>query len=143
MPSSINETIRILRNLRGYKQSFMALKMGITQQDYSHLEKHGKHIADNQITLICEILEVTEESLEQFDPAILLEQIKKKNANINSLEDLLSGIKNKDEVVIALKAFIKRLLENIRGLRNQIKVQNETIKDLRQMLQEKVKKPEG
>ena len=138
MPNSINDTIRILRNLRGYKQSYMASKMSITQQDYSHLEKHGKNITNEQRRLICEILEVEEEFIKQFDADILLKGQGNTQENFITHEFLLSTLENKDEVVMVLKAHIIRLLENIVGLRNQIKEQNETIRELRQLFNEMI-----
>lgn len=138
MLNSINETIRILRTLRQYKQSFMASKLGISQQDYSYLESHGRKITEDQIILICEILEVNQDFIMQFNSTLFFKQIQREETNIVLPEGLLRGIDDKDEVTIALKAHITRLLENIHGLRNQVKEQNETIKDLRQALLKKM-----
>lgn len=142
MPHSINETIRILRSLRGYKQTYMASKMGISQQDYSHLEKHGKKITNDQIILISGILQVSEEFIRLFDPTLFFKQIQQEETNVGIPnvgipKDLLSGIDNTDEVVIALKAHIIRLLENIHGLRKQNSELNQTIKALRKALLQK------
>ena len=139
MSHSINETIRILRNLRGYKQSYMASKMGVSQQDYSHLEKHGKKITNDQIIIICKILEINEDLITAFEPTLFFKQFQKKKIVANIHEDLLRVIDEKeDDVTKALKVHIIRLLENIDGLRNQVKEQNETIKDLRQALLKKI-----
>ena len=137
MPNSINETIRILRNLRGYKQSYMAFKMGISQQDYSHLEKHSKKITVNQIILICEILEVNEDFITQFDSTLFFKQKGREQTNYANIDDLLGDIDRIGQVIGGLKANIIGLLASIHGLNNQVKEQTQTIINLEQELQKK------
>jgi hypothetical protein len=52
-------------------------------------------------------------------------------------KDLLGGVNDKEEIALILKTHIKRLLENLNGLRKQNRELNGTIRDLRQVLLEK------
>lgn len=131
--NSINEIIRILRNLRGYKQSFMAKKLGISQQDYSHIETRGKKISNEQLISICRILGVHQDFLTEFDPELFFRQMLQ-GQETGIPEDLLKELADKGELFIVLKAYIVRMHDNLRGLRNQLKEQNQTIKDLREAL---------
>lgn len=136
MATNINESIRILRNLKGFKQSYMASKMGISQQDYSYLERNGKHISEKHLSLLCEILEVNENFIRQFDNSLFFKRIQHGITDQNILNDLRISVDDEDVSVIVLKNHIITLLENIHGLRNQIKEQNQTIKELRKYFQQ-------
>lgn len=138
MSNSTNETIRIIRNLRGFKQSYMALKMGVSQQDYSHLEKHGKKITLEQMIIICKILEVNKKFVTQFDSTLFFEQMQQEKLDTVIPDNLLRSIDDKsDKLATTLKAQIKKQQENLNGLRKQNRKLNETIKDLMQLLLEK------
>ena len=52
-------------------------------------------------------------------------------------KDLLGGVNDKEEIALILKTHIKRLLENLNGLRKQNRELNGTIRGLRQVLLEK------
>lgn len=60
--------IKKLREIRGYSQSFMAVKLGISQTQYSYLENKQKCIAEDVIKIIAVLLGVSVAYLENFDP---------------------------------------------------------------------------
>lgn len=128
---SINEKIRIIRQIRGYKQSYVAFKLNISQQDYSYLETHAKNLTNEQFSILSEILNVSETFLDQFNPDILLNKMQLKEQE-NSFS--LNTIPNDNKIIELLNEQISLLEKNILGLRNQIKEQNETIRDLRKLL---------
>lgn len=137
---SLNEKIRIIRNIRGYKQSYLASKLGISQQDYSYKENSGKNFSQRQITIIAETLRVDVKFLEEFNPDILLIKAQQEESVKEIITSGLSNIEAEGKIVTLLKKQISLLENNIKGLRNQISEQNETIKELRLMLQTKRKK---
>lgn len=138
---SVNEKIRIIRNIRGYKQSYMASKLEISQQDYSYIENHGTKFTNKQIAILSEILEIDENCLEEFNPNILLGQGQNENVvKSHFSSEMLDSVENDNKIVPLLKRQIILLEKNIKGLRNQIKEQNETIKDMRQMLHKRMEK---
>ena len=59
------EIIRSLRQLKGFKQSVAAKKMGISQQAFSKIER-AKNICPLKIALLIIALESTAEELEKI-----------------------------------------------------------------------------
>ena len=112
--------------------------MGVSQQDYSHLEKHGKNITLEQMIIICKIFEVNKEFITQFDSTLFFEEMQQEKLDTVIPDDLLRSIDDiSDELATALKAQIKRQQENLNGLRKQNRELNGTIKDLMQLLLKK------
>ncbi|MFN0082074.1 MAG: helix-turn-helix domain-containing protein [Ferruginibacter sp.] len=70
---TIGIRIRKLRELRGYSQDYMAIKLDISQEQYSYLETKQKTIPDEQIKAIATLLAVKEDYLRVFDPQKLIE----------------------------------------------------------------------
>ena len=83
--------IKKLREIRGYSQDFMALKLGISQEQYSYLETKQKNIPDEQITIIASLLEVKEDFLKTFDPQNVIQ---------NTFNDTAQGYFNIQSLII-------------------------------------------
>ncbi|HEX2684155.1 MAG TPA: helix-turn-helix transcriptional regulator, partial [Ferruginibacter sp.] len=64
--------IRKLREIRGYCQSYMAQRLGISQEQYSYLETKQKLIPAEQVRNIAVLLDVQEDYLRTFDPHQLI-----------------------------------------------------------------------
>lgn len=130
MSNSLNDSIRILRNLRGYKQSFMAVKLGITQQAYSHLENSERNISAETMKQICKILDASEDFILQFNPRLLMDLVNQKHIDIGNTENLLrDNSKVTDENPGVIKADIEELREDIFELYQQNQELNSIIKE--------------
>ena len=52
------ERIRLLRQLKGYSQNYMALKLGISQRAYSKLETNKVELTVKRLKQIANVLEI-------------------------------------------------------------------------------------
>jgi transcriptional regulator with XRE-family HTH domain len=66
MPA-IGNKIKKLRELKGFKQEYMAERLGITQQSYSKLESDKGDIPFSRIEQLADIFEMKPEDLVAFD----------------------------------------------------------------------------
>lgn len=58
MKTNMSETIRIIRESKGYSQEFMASRLKITQQAYSKMEKQSESMTLNRLKDVAHILNV-------------------------------------------------------------------------------------
>lgn len=58
MKTNMSETIRIVRESKGYSQKFMASRLKITQQAYSKMEKQPESMTLNRLKDVAHILNV-------------------------------------------------------------------------------------
>jgi transcriptional regulator with XRE-family HTH domain len=111
---TLGAKIKKLREIRGYSQSFMAVKLGISQSQYSYLETRQKNIADTTIKTISVLLGVTPAYLKDFDlnqviqseksPRKLTMQDFKTNNNNSEREAYLDLIARLKKEIAELKA---------------------------------------
>ena len=66
MPA-IGNKIKKLRELKGFKQEYMAERLGITQQSYSKLESDKVDIPFSRIEQLADVFEMKPEDLVAFD----------------------------------------------------------------------------
>ena len=66
MPA-IGNKIKKLRELKGFKQEYIAERLGITQQSYSKLESDKTDVPFSKIEQLAEIFEMKPEDLVAFD----------------------------------------------------------------------------
>jgi len=59
MNENISETIRLIRESKGFSQKYIASKLNITQQAYSKMEKQPENITIQRFREIAGILNVT------------------------------------------------------------------------------------
>jgi len=57
------QTLRLLRTLKGIKQTALAKKLGISQQAYSKLE-NSKHLREERLRVILTAMNCTPEDIE-------------------------------------------------------------------------------
>lgn len=56
---TISENIRLLREYQGFSQEYVAQKLNITQQAYSHIEKNPENAPLKRLKEIAQILQVS------------------------------------------------------------------------------------
>ncbi|TAE75744.1 MAG: XRE family transcriptional regulator [Bacteroidetes bacterium] len=85
--------IRKIRELANIKQTYMADKLGISQQQYSALEKGDVKITTEKLQKIANLLNVTPEKITEFDEQKLFGNIESSSfydssvANINHINE--------------------------------------------------------
>ena len=70
------ENIRILRQMKGYKQEYLATKLGITTKAYSKLEHGEIKLSTDRLREIARILGFKPEEVINFDPQSFLKVTK-------------------------------------------------------------------
>lgn len=63
--------IRMVREIRGYSQGYMAGKLGIAQNTYSKIETNQSKLATDTMKKIAEILEISPMDIISQQPAII------------------------------------------------------------------------
>lgn len=113
--------IKKLRELRGYSQSYMACKLGISQEQYSYLETKQKCIPASQLSIIARLLGVKEELLNTFDPDQVLDKSSGENQNQHSeISELIIG--NHENERRKFLELIGRLTEEIKALKKKVNI---------------------
>lgn len=64
---TIGDKVKKLREIKGYKQEYMAERLGISQQSYSKLESERADIPYSRIEQLAEIFQIRPEDLVAFD----------------------------------------------------------------------------
>jgi len=116
--------IKKLREVRGYSQSYMAVKLRISQTQYSYLESKQKVIAEESIKKITELLGVTADYFTNFEPDELIknEPLLKERSDI---KDIIT--KNDNTEGNCLDLFVK-LRDELRELQREIRELKEILK---------------
>lgn len=118
MPTN-GEKIKKLREIRGYSQEFMAVKLKISQEQYSYLENKQKNIPHDKVEQIAFLLGVSVEFLINFDPLNLVSNTnnKLKEGTIDIQEELIKSHEHERNAFLQL---IERLKKEIEQLRNNL-----------------------
>jgi transcriptional regulator with XRE-family HTH domain len=69
----IGNNIRKVRELKGYSQEYIASAMGISQRQYSRLEKNETELTLSKLISIADILEATPQQLMGFDEKFIFQ----------------------------------------------------------------------
>lgn len=64
---TIGQKVCKVRELRGYSQEYMGLRLGISQTAYSKMERGGRDISSERLTCIAEVLQVELSLFSEFD----------------------------------------------------------------------------
>ncbi|MGH2644119.1 MAG: helix-turn-helix domain-containing protein, partial [Chitinophagaceae bacterium] len=134
---SQGEIIRLIRTLLGHSESKMASMLGMTQSNYSYLETHRETFDNKLLEEIAHALEVSRDTLENFNPDALLDGSESNQKDVASLtKEANERAKSKGSMLVLQKEEIMALKKNIVGLRRQLQEQNETISELRNVIRD-------
>ncbi|MEM9337562.1 MAG: helix-turn-helix domain-containing protein [Bacteroidota bacterium] len=73
--------IKKIRELKNYKQDYMADKLGISQSAYSRYENMETTVSEDMLKQIAEVFELRPEQIKQFDEKVIF------NNTIETLHD--------------------------------------------------------
>ena len=83
MPA-IGNKIKKLRELKGFKQEYMAERLGITQQSYSKLESDKGDIPFSRIEQLADIFEMKPEDIVAFDEKYIFNNYGTQHCGLNN-----------------------------------------------------------
>lgn len=84
--------IKKIRELANIKQTYMADKLGISQQQYSALEKGEVKITTEKLQKIATLLNITPEKITEFDEQKLFGNIESSNFHDSSVGNVINHI---------------------------------------------------
>ena len=114
---NIGHNIKKIRELRGFDQSYMAGKLGMSQSNYSKIESKGEKITFEQLNKIAEAFEVSPMDILSFDEKVVLNITEQKNGShsggyvINHCSPSIQKL---------YESQIKQLQEEVKFLRSQL-----------------------
>lgn len=115
--------IRKIRELKNLKQEYVASQLGITQQQYSEIERNKVDIKESRLREIAQILQVKPEDILSFDEKQIFNVYDNQNPTVNGT------------VIQHDQAFIDKLIEMERKhYQELIKVKDEEIALLKSVI---------
>lgn len=116
--NSIGSKIRKIRELKGYSQEYMSVKLDLSQRAYSKIENDGIKLDWNRIEAISKILQIEPIDLVSFDDNLVFNnspQSGKNNTNTinNNFPDELKKLY--EDRISHLEEEVKYLRELLKG----------------------------
>lgn len=108
MTTQAKNKIRVLREMKGYSQDFMAEKLNISQKQYSRIESGNAKLDVDRLKQISEVLEI--------DPSILLNDDTVTFNNFKKSNNLANNFGN---IYISSEKYIEHLTEENKYLKEQ------------------------
>ena len=111
------EKIRKIRQLKDFSQSYMAAKLGISQNHYSRLERGETKIAQERLEQIAELLEVDVTDISSFDDYLARGKSNNSKAvkKIANIIDIWENERRLYKAIIKMKdneiSFLKKLID--------------------------------
>ena len=114
------EKLKLIRELRGYSQEYVASELGIAQNTYSKIETNQTRLSADMLERIAGLFDVSPLDIISSQPAIVNFQSNKgTQQSFGYVENVISGQKElyekmlqaKDEEIIRLEKLVHQLLE--------------------------------
>lgn len=122
------EKIRAFRELRNYTQEYVANKLGMSQVNYSKIERGEITASDDKINKIAEVLEVSPQAIKEFNPTYFFSS---NQSNSSSSSDIQVVGTPQEKVELLYQAQINALQETVVSLKNQVALLQEMVEHLR------------
>ncbi|HEV7333138.1 MAG TPA: helix-turn-helix transcriptional regulator [Flavisolibacter sp.] len=127
---NIGDKIRKVRELKGYKQEYVAGKLGLSVTAYGNIERNESSLTFDRLEEIAEVLEVSVQDIlnipEQFNVhSIVNSQVGFSQSGFN----YYAGKKNGNDEESELAAF-KLLIENLQKENDYLRQQNLQLMEL-------------
>jgi len=120
-PRELGQRISKVRRLKGYSEDYVAQRLGISQRQYSRYETGESAPAPEKLALICEVLEVTEQDLRNFDERAFFSHCTGA-MGVNSHNEYHAASNKERELYEAMiaqlkeeNAFLRKQLEQVTG----------------------------
>ncbi|MCR6641725.1 MAG: helix-turn-helix transcriptional regulator [Sporocytophaga sp.] len=79
---TLGNKIKKVREIKGFKQEYMAELLGISQPSYSKIETDEASISQDRLEQIAKALEVSVSDILAFDEKVIFTQLNNKNASM-------------------------------------------------------------
>ena len=119
---NVGSSIRRVREVRRYSQEYMANQLGMSQNNYSRIEKDEVKIDVERLRKIAEILQVDCQSIINFDEQRINDSILAVHTNDSEV--------TMTHVIESFSREREQLKEQIRHLHEEIEFNRKTIKEL-------------
>ncbi|MBB5620972.1 transcriptional regulator with XRE-family HTH domain [Pedobacter cryoconitis] len=117
----IGRKISRIREIRGIKQDYLAIELGVSQQTISKIEQ-SEDVDDSTLEKIANILGVSAEAIKSFSEEVLIFHIQNMNDNSTAYSYNYQCHYNPlDKVVELYERLLKSEQEKIDLLKNEIK----------------------
>lgn len=118
-------SIKKIRELKNLKQEYVATQLGISQQQYSEIERNKVDIKESRLREIAQILEVKPEDILTFDDRQVFNIFENQNSTVNG-----TFIQNSDQNVTD-----KLIQQHKEYLNEIIKIKDEEIALLKSLIE--------
>lgn len=123
--TDLGSKIKKIRELKNYKQEYMAGKLGISQSAYSRYENMETDVSEDMLRQIAEVLAVDPEQIKQFDEKTIFHN------RVDTVNDEGIGIKNYTVNQYVIDPKIEKLYEDqIALLKRQVEILEAKILEL-------------
>jgi transcriptional regulator with XRE-family HTH domain len=106
---STGEKIKVLRNVKGYTQEYMAKNLELSQKVYSMIENDEKEPTPVIMQKIATIFNVTPEFIQNFSPAIVFNNNNDCSGNVININQLI--VQSEEKAVMAVKNIFAEMKE--------------------------------
>lgn len=110
---AIGKNIRVVREVRGFSQEYVAKKIGISQRTYSNIETDKSKVDTEIIKSIAETLDIDPIRLLSFDEKMLFSNCNN-SGNLNTYHQVL------DKENDALKNHVQQLQKEVEFLKGEV-----------------------
>jgi transcriptional regulator with XRE-family HTH domain len=118
------EKIRAFRELRNYTQEYVANKLGMSQVNYSKIERGEITVSEDKINKIAEVLEVSPQYIKDFNPTYFFSSNQSSSPSSSNIQ--VVGVPQ-DKMEQMYQAQIQALQETIVSLKNQVALLQEMV----------------
>jgi len=129
--SSIGTKIRKLRELKGFKQEYMADQLGISVGAYSKLERDETEVSHERLQQIAKVFDLSVPDILSFDEKLIFNVMHNKDGTYNNNNGGTHYYQFPKELKQLYEDKVRLLEENIRLKEEKIESLQEEIKRLR------------
>ncbi len=102
------EKIKMIRNLKGFSQEYMAQKLNIHQKTYSNLERSDKEPSAKVLETIAKALGVTSEYIANFSPSYVVNNFNGEfSGNNYNVKEMI--INSEEKIIRYIKSVFEEL----------------------------------
>jgi transcriptional regulator with XRE-family HTH domain len=98
---STGEKIKVLRNVKGYTQEYMAKNLGVSQKVYSMIENDEKEVTPVILQKVAQVFNVTPEFIQNFSPSVVFNNNNDCSGNVININQLI--VQSEEKAVSAVK----------------------------------------
>ncbi|MDR6562843.1 MULTISPECIES: helix-turn-helix transcriptional regulator [unclassified Arcicella] len=111
----LGEKVRIVRNLKQISQTWVAMKLKISQQAYQKLEQGKTIMTNNKLAEIAKLLDIDEQTIRDIDTLPIINKSNSQGKKLNS-----NSVFNSNRLAIDEKDRIQSIEKEVDNLKKKI-----------------------